>query len=575
MINTQRLQSISMSLASQNRETGPKCKFLNSEIVVGGSQKPSSDFGTKIIEIIYNADPAILYEFGLKESDTKIVSSGALAVFSGIKTGRSPSDKRIVYYPDDVSNIWWEDKVSPCIRMNPETFNINRETTICYLTIKDQLFVFDGFAGWDKEHRIKVRVICTRSYHALFMYNMLIRPNADELANYGEPDYTIYNAGVYPCNRFISDMSSSTTIDFDFKRKEILILGTQYAGEMKKGIFTVMHYIMPKIGLLSLHSSCNVSNDGSNVALFFGLSGTGKTTLSADPYRKLIGDDEHCWSDRGIFNIEGGCYAKCVNLKKEYEPDIWGAIKYGALLENVIFDNKTRVVNFDDISITENTRVSYPIEYINNAQIPCQCSHPNNIIFLSCDAFGVLPPVSLLNFEQAMYYFISGYTAKIPGTEMGIVEPVPTFSACFGEAFLVAHPKVYANLLREKMSKYQTKVWLINTGWIKGSYGSAKGRRCPLKYTRKIIDNIHNGSIMSEQSTKLPIFGLDYFNKIADIPEEIINPLKGWSDKDLYHKKLAELGDKFIKNFKKYNLPDLEQLGPSSAATPMVDPPMN
>jgi ATP-dependent phosphoenolpyruvate carboxykinase len=311
--------------------------------------------------------------------------------------------------------------------MTENSFMVNRERAIDYLNTREKLFVFDGYAGWDPKYRIKVRVVCARAYHALFMNNMLIRPTPEELELFGEPDFTIYNAGGFPANRYTTGMTSTTSVALNFARNEMVILGTQYAGEMKKGIFTVMHYLMPKRGVLSLHSSANEGPNG-KVSLFFGLSGTGKTTLSADPHRNLIGDDEHCWSDDGIFNIEGGCYAKAIDLSAEKEPEIFGAIKFGAVLENVVFDQVTRAVNYSDSSLTENTRCAYPIEYIPNAKVPCVGGHPNNIILLTCDAFGVLPPVSKLSPEQAMYHFISGYTAKIAGTEDGITEPQATFS---------------------------------------------------------------------------------------------------------------------------------------------------
>lgn len=545
------LKSISKSLASLNRTTGPKCKLYNSTTICGGSDHPSSDFGRKVLELVYNADPSTLYEFAIKINDGRIVNTGALSVLSGIHTGRSPNDKRLVYYEKDKDYIWW-DELSPNIKMQQNTFIINRETTINYLNSMNLLFVFDGYAGWEKENRLKVRVICTRPYHALFMHNMLIRPTQEELLNFGDPDFTIYNAGVFPCNRFLSDMTSSTSIDFDFERKEILILGTQYAGEMKKGIFTVMHYLMPRKNILSLHSSCNVSNDKTNVALFFGLSGTGKTTLSADPERMLVGDDEHCWYDNGVFNIEGGCYAKCIKLSKENEPDIWNAIKYGSIVENTVHNIRTKEINFDDISITENTRASYPINYINNALIPCNTYHPNNIIFLCCDAFGVLPAVSKLTLNQAMYYFISGYTAKIPGTEMGVKEPIPTFSACFGEAFIPCHPKVYAELLKKKIQEHKPNVWLINTGWIKGKYGSQNSQRCPLKYTRNIVKMIHSGELEKLETKKNAIFKLNYFNDIPGIPRDILDPSEAWTNHSDYISTLTLLSDKFKDNFKKF-----------------------
>jgi len=401
-----------------------------------------SDAGLKPTVVYHNLTPAELYEQALKyEPGTHIMASGALAALSGAKTGRSPRDKRIVREPGSADNIWWNagDNGSPNFEMDAHTFLLNRERAIDYLNMLDRIYVFDGFAGWEAGSRIKVRVVCGRAYHALFMHNMLIRPSDAELASFGSPDFTILNAGAFPVNRYTSYMSSSTSVDVNLASREMVILGTQYAGEMKKGIFSVMHYLMPKRGILSLHSGCNVGRDG-DVTLFFGLSGTGKTTLSTDPARPLIGDDEHCWSDDGVFNIEGGCYAKCIGLKASAEPEIWRAIRFGAVLENVVFDAHSRAVDFGSNAVTENTRASYPIEHIDNARIPCVGPHPRNLVLLCCDAFGVLPPVSRLSPEQAMYHFISGYTAKVAGTEMGVTEPEATFSACFGGVFLMWHP---------------------------------------------------------------------------------------------------------------------------------------
>lgn len=387
------------------------------------------------------------------------MASGALAALSGAKTGRSPRDKRVVRTADVEGNVWWAPRAgepcngSPNFEMDEHTFLLNRERAVDYLNMLDRIFVFDGYAGWDPASRIKVRVVCARAYHALFMHNMLIRPSETELAEFGEPDFTIFNAGAFPVNRYTSYMSSSTSIDVHLGAGEMVILGTQYAGEMKKGIFSVMHYLMPKRGILSLHSGCNVGAEG-DVTLFFGLSGTGKTTLSTDPARPLIGDDEHCWSDDGVFNIEGGCYAKCIGLKASQEPEIWKAIRFGAVLENVVFDEHTRTVDFDSNAVTENTRASYPIHHIDNARIPCVGPHPRNLVLLCCDAFGVLPPVSRLTKEQAMYHFISGYTAKVAGTEDGVTEPEATFSACFGGVFLMWHPMKYASMLADKMEKH-------------------------------------------------------------------------------------------------------------------------
>lgn len=440
--------------------------------------------------------------------------------------------------------------------MDDHTFMVNRERAVDYLNTRDQLYVFDGFAGWDTKYRIKVRVLCSRAYHALFMRDMLIRPTREELIDFGEPDFIIYNAGEFPANRYTKGMTSSTSVAIHFARREIVILGTQYAGEMKKGVLTVMMYLMPKMGVLSMHASANVGKNG-DVSVFFGLSGTGKTTLSADPNRGLIGDDEHVWTDEGIFNIEGGCYAKCVGLSHETEPEIYDAIKFGSVLENVVYNDHTREVNYKDTSITENTRVAYPLEYIPNAVIPAVAAHPKNVIMLTCDAFGVLPPVAMLTPEQAMYHFISGYTAKIAGTEVGVTEPVATFSACFGEPFLVWHPAKYAELLAMKLRKHNTPCWLVNTGWSGGSYGV--GKRMSLKYTRAIIDAIHSGELIKAQTQTFPIFNLKVPVSCTGVPNDLLMPVNTWADKRKYDDTLKKLAMLFRENFKNY----IEKAGPA------------
>ena len=551
------LKSISDSLASTHRESGPSVTNIKTNEIYQSNNNPQSDFAKKNLKIGYNLTPAELYEYALQEEGTIITKEGALAAYSGVKTGRSPKDKRIVY-DDMTEDIWWEEG-SPNIKMDKNTFLINRESAIDYLNNLDKVFIFDGFAGWDKNHRLKVRVISERAYHSLFMHNMLIRPSEEELANFGEPDYTIYNAGKFPCNRYTGYMTSSTSIDFDFTRKEIIILGTQYAGEMKKGIFTVMHFLMPLRGVLSLHSSANENKEDGSVSIFFGLSGTGKTTLSADPARLLIGDDEHCWTNDGIFNIEGGCYAKCIDLSPHKEPEIYDAIKFGALLENVKVSKK-REIDFSSAVITQNTRLSYPIHFIKNAKKVCTGVHAKNIILLTCDAFGILPPVSKLNKEQAMYYFISGYTSKIAGTEDGINEPEATFSSCFGEAFIVHHPLVYAKMLAEKMEEHNTNAWLINTGWIDGKYG--EGSRCPLKYTRAIVDVINNGTLQDEEFYEIDNFKLAIPKKCKNVDPNILNPRNLWKDKEQYDKESLNLALMFKTNFDKYSLPNIEKYGP-------------
>merc|ERR1711877_96841 len=398
--------------------------------------------------------------------------------------------------------------------MSPDVWRINRERAVDYLNTRNRIYVIDGYAGWDERYRINVRVVCARAYHALFMRNMLIRPSRKELEHF-HPDYVIYNAGAFPANRFTTGMTSSTSVAINFAEKEMVILGTEYAGEMKKGIFTVLFYEMPvKHNVLTLHSSANEGKSG-DVTVFFGLSGTGKTTLSADPKRALIGDDEHCWSDRGVFNIEGGCYAKCIGLSAEKEPDIFNAIKFGSTL-------------------AENTRCAYPIEYIENTKIPCiSTNHPTNIVLLTCDARGVLPPISKLNTEQTMFHFISGYTSKMAGTEEGVTEPQATFSSCFAQPFLALHPMRYAKMLADKIAHHNANAWLLNTGWV-GAGVTTGGKRCPLKYTRAILDAIHSGELakvdyetyddFTGEVTKLGQLFQDNFKKYADeATPEVIN----------------------------------------------------
>ncbi|RZC47017.1 hypothetical protein C5167_039976 [Papaver somniferum] len=529
----QQLKSISASLASLTRERGPK-------VVKGDPSTKKPESPKAAISHRPSDEQAIKYEKG-----SFITSSGALATLSGAKTGRSPKDKRVVKDKSTEDDLWWG-KGSPNIEMDEHTFTVNRERAVDYLNSLDKVYVNDQFLNWDPEHQIKVRIVSARAYHSLFMHNMCIRPTAEELENFGTPDFTIYNAGQFPCNRYTHYMTSSTSIDINLSRKEMVILGTQYAGEMKKGLFGLMHYLMPKRQILSLHSGCNMGKDG-DVALFFGLSGTGKTTLSTDQNRYLIGDDEHCWSENGVSNIEGDCYAKCIDLSKEREPEIFNAIKFGTVLENVVFDEHAREVDYTDKSVTENTRAAYPIEYIPNAKIPCVSPHPKNVILLSCDAFGVLPPVSKLNLGQTMYHFISGYTALVAGTVEGVKEPTATFSACFGAAFIMLHPTKYAAMLAEKMQQYGATAWLVNTGWSGGSYGS--GSRIKLPYTRKVIDAIHSGSLLNASYTKTEVFGLEIPNEVEGVPSEILHPMNPWSDKQSYKDTLLKLAGLFKKNF--------------------------
>ncbi|MFK7937667.1 MAG: phosphoenolpyruvate carboxykinase (ATP) [Saprospiraceae bacterium] len=506
-----------------------------------------SKYGIGVTEIYRNSAVPLLYEIAFKyEKGTAMSNTGALMVYSGEKTGRSPKDKRIVRHPESEDNIDWG---AINIDLDEHTFSINRERAVDYLNTRPRLFVVDAFAGWDEKYRLKVRIVCTRAYHALFMQNMLIMPTKEELVNFGEPDYVIFNGGGFPANRYTSKMTSKTSIDVNLEQKEIVILGTEYAGEMKKGIFSIMNYLMPLENVLPMHCSANVGESG-DVSILFGLSGTGKTTLSADPKRKLIGDDEHCWTADGVFNIEGGCYAKAIDLSPENEPDIYNAIRYGTVLENVKYDPQTREVDYGDTSITQNTRASYPIHYIDNVQIPCIAGHGTNVIFLTCDAFGVLPPISQLTPEQAGYHFISGYTAKVAGTEMGVTEPQATFSANFGAAFMMWHPNKYAELLAEKLKAHGAKAWLVNTGWTGGAYGV--GSRIKLKYTRAIIDAIHNNDFDNVEMVVDPEFGFRVPTSCPGVPAELLIPKNTWSDKAGYDKVKEKLVNLFQDNFKQF-----------------------
>eukprot|EP01129_Flabellula_baltica_P012053 TRINITY_DN5387_c0_g1_i1.p1 TRINITY_DN5387_c0_g1~~TRINITY_DN5387_c0_g1_i1.p1 ORF type:complete len:578 (-),score=125.02 TRINITY_DN5387_c0_g1_i1:9-1619(-) len=496
--------------------------------------------------VMYNPSVPAIYEFAnLRESrSTIITSSGALAAYSGKYMGRTPSDKRIVEDEETKDDIWWG-KIN--IPMSEHVFDINRQRVVDYLNTREFLFVIDAFVGWDPEHRLKVRIITTRAYHALFMTNMCIIPTQEELEGF-EPDWVVFNGGAFPANVHTEGITSDASVDLSFKKKELIILGTQYAGEMKKGLFTVMNYLMPKIGHLSMHSSCNIVNG--NPCIFFGLSGTGKTTLSTDSRATLIGDDEHVWTDTGVFNIEGGCYAKAIDLKKEQEPEIYNAIRFGCCVENVEVDPLTRDIDFTSSKFTINTRASYPLKFIENSQIPAVTTHPKNIIFLTCDSFGVLPPVARLTPEQAMYWFVSGYTSKVAGTEVGVSEPQATFSPCFGAPFMVWNPLVYAKLLAEKTQEHNAPVWLINTGWCGGPFGV--GSRFKLSHTRAIVNAIHDGLLNDVEYTETAVFNLHVPTSCPGVPEELMIPEQTWEDKELFNNTIRKLGTLFTEHFKQF-----------------------
>jgi phosphoenolpyruvate carboxykinase (ATP) len=518
------------------------------------------EHGLDVAEVYRNLPPCTLYEHAIRyEKDAKIAENGALVAYSGAKTGRSPKDKRVVKHEHSENNVWWGPVNIPC---EARTFAINRQRALDYLNTRERLYCVDGFAGWDPKYRIRIRVICSRPYHALFMHTMLIRPTREELANFGKPDVTIFNAGAFPANRLTSGMGSTTSIDLSLEDRQLVILGSEYAGEMKKGVFTVANYFAPRRGILSMHCSATADRQTGRSSLLFGLSGTGKTTLSADPKRNLIGDDEHCWSDEGIFNIEGGCYAKAIDLTAENEPDIFQALRFGAVMENVVLDADHRI-DYSDTTITQNTRGAYPIEFIPSAKVPCIAGHPTDVIFLTADAFGVLPPVSSLSPAHAMYHFISGYTAKVAGTEQGINEPQATFSPCFGGPFLVWHPNKYAELLAAKMKQHNARVWLVNTGWSGG--GPGVGKRISLKYTRAIVDAIHAGTLAKSKTQRDPVFGFDVVAECPDVPPSILIPRGTWSSPAAYDAAAAKLANLFRENFKIYESgvsPEIKAAGP-------------
>ena len=523
--------------------------------------------GFNNINTIYrNPSTNKLIQISIIEENCKVGMNGAIMVDTGKFTGRSPKDKYFVEEDSSVDKLWWG-PVNKKVSFNVYNELYNKIINSFNIYPDNPMYIFDGFAGADNKHRLNVRIITKRAWQNHFCSNMFIKPKSNELNNF-IPDFTIINASDIYNNEYKKhNLNSETFIIFNLQRKIAIIGGTEYTGEMKKGIFSVLHYLLPLKGILSMHCSANVDKDRKNTTLFFGLSGTGKTTLSTDPYRPLIGDDEHGWSDDGIFNFEGGCYAKAINLNKDEEPDIYNAIRYGALLENVCYDDETLKVDFLDSTKTENTRVSYPIEHIDNSLCALgyssQGPHPKTIIFLTCDAYGILPPVSKLTSNQAMYHFISGYTAKIAGTERGINEPVATFSPCFGGPFLTLHPLKYAELLKEKINKYKSEVYLVNTGWIGGTPISGASR-ISIKHTRQIIRSILDGSINNSRYVPEPVFGLNIPKNIEGIESKILDPKASWKDPGEYDSKAEMLVGLFIENFDTYgtSVNHLKESGP-------------
>lgn len=508
---------------------------------------------TSAREVIYNASYDMLYKAELSANaqgfeQGRLTSLGAVAVDTGRFTGRSPKDKYVVKTPATQDTIWWKEAGSDNQPMTPQVWQQLKDIALARLN-GQKLYVMDGYCGANPNTRLKVRLVTEVAWMAHFFKNMFIRPTAAELEEF-EPDWTIFNACKTTCENFKAlGLNSEVFVAFNVDERMTLIGGTWYGGEIKKGIFSMMNYFLPLQGIGAFHCSANQGKDGST-ALFFGLSGTGKTTLSTDPHRQLIGDDEHGWDDEGVFNFEGGCYAKLINLSEEKEPDIYHALRRDALLENVVTDAQGNI-DFDDGSKTENTRASYPIYHIDNIVKPIsRGGHPKHIIFLTCDAFGVLPPVSKLTKAQAMFHFLSGYTAKVAGTEIGVTEPTATFSACFGQPFLTLHPQRYADILGQKIDEHQAKAYLVNTGWTHGPYG--KGHRISIKATRAIIDAILNGAIEASQTQVMAFFDLEVPSALPNVPSDILNPRDVWEDKAAYDAAAQKLADMFAENFNKF-----------------------
>ena len=509
--------------------------------------KELMELGLKMMDNIhYQSSPDELTQDTLRIGEGVLNDTGALVIRTGEFTGRAPKDKFTVKDEITEKTVHWNDFNIP---IEPKYFDIIYKKIIDYLNHRDELWIRDCYACADPRYRLNIRVVNEKPWNNLFSYNMFLRPNEEELENF-TPDWHVIAAPGLKLDPKECGTRQHNAAIVSFKHKMILIAGSGYTGETKKGIFTILNYILPhNKNVLSMHCSANMGDNG-DTAIFFGLSGTGKTTLSADPNRKLIGDDEHAWTDDNIFNFEGGCYAKCINLSKDREPEIYNAIRPGALVENVTFFPGTNKINFDQAVITENTRVSYPLNFISNALEPSIGGLPKNIFFLTCDAFGVLPPISKLTPGQAMYQFISGYTAKVAGTEAGVTEPKPTFSACFGAPFLPLHPGKYAQMLGDKMQQHKVNVWLVNTGWTGGPYGV--GNRMKLKYTRAMITAALEGKLNNTKFEDHPVFGIAFPKECPDVPAEVLNPRNTWADKNVYDEKAKYLAGLFIKNFEKY-----------------------
>lgn len=486
-----------------------------------------------------------LVEASLRRGEATLTNTGALRAQTGEYTGRSPKDRFVVKDSVSENKVDWGEVNQP---ISEEIFDNLFEKVTTYLNEKEELFVFNGYAGADPQTQLKLQVVNEFSWHNMFAKTMFIRPETKEEALAIDAEFTIVSAPTFKADPAVDGTKSEVFVLVSLEKKIILIGGTEYGGEMKKSIFSIMNFLLPEQGVMSMHCSANVG-ENKDVALFFGLSGTGKTTLSADPERDLIGDDEHGWNEDGVFNIEGGCYAKTINLSKEKEPEIFEAIKFGSVLENVVIDEEGNP-DYDDDALTENTRAAYPLNHIDNARIPSVAGHPKTIVFLTADAFGVLPPISKLSKDQAMYHFLSGFTSKLAGTERGVTSPQPVFSTCFGSPFLPLHATVYANMLGDLIDKHDVNVYLVNTGWTGGEYGV--GKRMDLKHTRSMVRRAISGELELGEFVKDDVFGLSIPTAVTGVPEEILAPPNTWESKDAYNEKAQALKDQFIENFKKF-----------------------
>lgn len=502
-------------------------------------------FGFKGLKAVHwNLTEPVLYERAVAKGEAQIVEGGALAAETGVHTGRSPKDKFVVCDETTEKTVWWEKNG----RLTPDQFDVLLKDFIAHAKGKE-LYAQDLYGGADPKYRIKARIFTELAWHSLFIRSLLIRPERKDLANY-VPDFTILCLPSFKADPKRHGVRSETVVAINFAKRMILIGGSYYAGEMKKSVFTTLNYYLPAESVMPMHCSANVG-PGGDVALFFGLSGTGKTTLSADPNRTLIGDDEHGWGPQGVFNFEGGCYAKCIKLSAEAEPEIYAAtLRFGAVLENVVFDPDTRICDFDDDSRTENTRSAYPLEFIPNASRTGRAGQPKNLVMLTADAFGVMPPIAKLTPAQAMYHFLSGYTAKVAGTEKGLTGVEPEFSTCFGAPFLPRHPSVYGNLLRELISAHGVDCWLVNTGWTGGKYGV--GRRMPIKVTRTLLTAALDGSLKDAKFRTDPYFGFSVPTQLPGVEPHLLYPFKTWQNKAEFDETARNLVRMFQENFVKY-----------------------